>query len=140
MNFSRGHRREEPEINFIPLIDVLLVILIFLMVSTTYNRYAALKINLPSAQANPAEKQPVAVEVAIDRNGRYVVNHAETPFQSVEQFGAALRRAAGAGPNEVPVVIHADAQTAHQAVINVMEAARAVGLTRITFATQAPAS
>lgn len=134
MNFNRGRRREEPEINFIPLIDMLLVILIFLMVTTTYSRFAELHISLPTANANPEDKQVVQVIVGVDRNGRYVINDQEQPFQSVAQFAEVLRTAAGKG--EPVLVIHADAQSSHQSVVNIMEAARVAGLNKLTFATQ----
>lgn len=134
MNFNRGRRREELEINFIPLIDMLLVILIFLMVTTTYSRFAELHISLPTANANPEEKQVVQVIVGVDRNGRYVINDQEQPFQSITQFAEVLRTAAGKG--EPVLVIHADAQSSHQSVVNIMEAARVAGLNKLTFATQ----
>lgn len=134
MNFNRGRRREELEINFIPLIDMLLVILIFLMVTTTYSRFAELHISLPAANANPEDKQVVQVIVGVDRNGRYVINDQEQPFQSITQFAEVLRTAAGKG--EPVLVIHADAQSSHQSVVNIMEAARVAGLNKLTFATQ----
>ena len=134
MNFNRARRRDEPEINFIPLVDMLLVILIFLMVTTTYSRFSELHINLPTADANPSDKNVLKVEVGIDRSGRYVVNERQLAFQSINQFADALRAAAGKG--DPVIIIHADAQTPHQAVVNVMEAARVASLSRLTFATQ----
>lgn len=136
MNFKRGRHRDEPEINFIPLIDMLLVILIFLMVSTTYSRFSELRINLPSADANPTETQIKQIDIGIDRNGRYVVADQPLMFQNATQFAQALRTVAGNG--DPVLVIHADAQAAHQAVVNVMEAARLAGLNKLTFATQDP--
>ena len=135
MDFRRGSSREEPEINLIPMIDVLLVILIFLMVTTTFTRFAELKINLPTAEAvKPAERSD-EVHVAIDAQGKYVVNRTPMQFHSPQAFAEELRRAAG-GVAEPIVVINADANASHQSVINVMEAARLAGLNRITFATQ----
>lgn len=134
MNFNRGRRRDEPEINFIPLVDMLLVILIFLMVTTTYSRFAELHINLPTADANKADKQVVKIEVGIDRSGRYVINEQEMAFQSISQFADTLRGVAG--KDDPVIIIHADAQTPHQAVVNVMESARVAGLNKLTFATQ----
>lgn len=134
MNFNRGRRRDEPEINFIPLVDMLLVILIFLMVTTTYSRFSELKINLPTADANPADKRVLKIEVGIDRAGRYVINEREQAFQSITQFAEALRAAAGKG--DPVIIVHADAQTPHQAVVNVMESARVASLSKLTFATQ----
>ena len=134
----RGHReREDPEINFIPLIDVLLVILIFLMVTTTYQRIAELQITLPEANADPAKARPREVDVGLDAQGRYkIARDPSFTFTSVDDIAERLKRAAGDAKDPM-VVINADAQATHQAVIHVMEAARSAGLTHITFATQA---
>lgn len=128
--------REEPEINFIPLIDVLLVILIFLMVTTTYSRYAELKINLPSAEAAKAEERPEQIDVAVDAQGNYVVNRSPVAFRGPEALSQDLKRAAGEMKDPV-IVISADAKSPHQSVIHVMEAARIAGYGKITFTTQA---
>jgi biopolymer transport protein ExbD len=135
MNFMRGRQREEPEINLIPMIDVLLVILIFLMVTTTYARFSELQINLPRAQAEKQADRPAAVNVAVDERGHYTVNNVPLAFSGIEGLSAELRRAAGNNP-EPPVIINADANATHQSVVNVMEAARLAGLSHITFATQ----
>lgn len=137
MNFRRGQQREEPEINLIPMIDVLLVILIFLMVTTTFSQFAELQINLPTAQAEKPEEKPAAVNVAVDATGRYVVNGKPYVGQNVDGLALELKRAASDVGKEPVVVINADASATHQAVVNVMEAARQAGLSRITFATQA---
>ncbi|HYL24056.1 MAG TPA: biopolymer transporter ExbD [Burkholderiales bacterium] len=136
MNFQRGRGREPLEINLVPLIDVMMVIIIFLMITTTYSRYTELQINLPSAAE--AEKQPERaneVSVLVNAQGQYVVNRRAVAFRSVEQLAEELRRAAG-GAKEPMVVISADANATHQAVIRVMEAARLAGLSQITFTTQ----
>ena len=135
MNFRRGSSKEDPEINLIPMIDVLLVILIFLMVTTTFTRLAELKINLPTAEAVKPVERSDEVHVAIDPQGKYVVNRTPIQFHSPQAFAEELRRAAGAAAEPI-VVINADANASHQSVINVMEAARLAGLNRITFATQ----
>jgi biopolymer transport protein ExbD len=137
MDFRRGLGKEEPEINLIPMIDVLLVILIFLMVTTTFTRFAEIKINLPTAEANRPLERPNEVQIAVDAEGNYVINRNKVAFRSVEAFAEDLRRAA-AGLNEPVVVINSDAKANFQWVVNVMEAARLAGLTRITFATQGP--
>jgi biopolymer transport protein ExbD len=139
MNLRRIANRDEPEINFIPLIDVLLVILIFLMVTTTYQRVAELQITLPEAEADPAKQRPREVNVGIDAQGRYVIDRTVFTFTGVPSLADALRRAAGDAKEPV-VIINADANATHQSVIHVMEAARQAGLTRITFATQAPSA
>jgi biopolymer transport protein ExbD len=128
--------REEPEINFIPLIDVLLVILIFLMVTTTYSRYAELQINLPTADAERQLDRADQIDVAVDPKGRYRVNRKAITFTTPAAFSAELRRAAGSAKDPV-IVITADAHAPHQSVINVMESARIAGYGKITFTTQA---
>jgi biopolymer transport protein ExbD len=135
MNFRRGRREDYPEINLIPFIDILLVIVIFLAVTTTYARFAELKINLPTSSATQTPQQPKQIEVAVAENGRYQIDSTPIGDASVDELAAALKQAA-ASQSEAVVVINADARAAHQSVVNVMEAARRVGLTRITFATQ----
>ena len=136
MNFQRGREKEPLEINLVPMIDVMLVILIFLMVTTTYSKYTELQINLPSAQAERQSDRPNEVAVLVSAQGHYVVNKTPVPFKSVDQLADELRRA-GAALKEPVVVITADAAATHQAVIRVMEAARIAGLSQITFTTQA---
>lgn len=137
MNFRRGQERETPEINLIAMIDVLLVILIFLMVTTTFTRFAEIKINLPTAEANKPAERANEIQIGVDALGKYVIDRNPVEFASVEQLAGELRRAA-VNQKEPVVVINADAKASHQSVINVMEAARLAGLTRITFATQGP--
>jgi biopolymer transport protein ExbD len=135
MNLRGQRPHDEPEINFIPLIDVLLVILIFLMVTTTYQRFAELQITLPEADADPVKERPAEINVAIDSQGRYVIDRTVFQFTTPAALAAELRRVAGTAKEPV-VIISADASATHQAVVNVMEAARQAGLVRITFATQ----
>lgn len=136
MRFRPRAFREEPEINFIPLIDVLLVILIFLMVTTTYSRFAELKINLPTADAAKPADQADRIDIAVDVQGRYLVNRTAVAFQGPQAFSEELKRAA-AGMKDPVIVISADANAPHQSVINVMESARIAGYGKITFTTQA---
>ena len=137
MNFQRGKKRDDPEINLIPLIDVLLVILIFLMVTTTYARFSELKINLPTSGAEQTPTKPHQIEVTVDESGNYQIDDTTLAQASVDVLAQTLKRAAGSD-TEAVVVINADAKATHQSVINVMEAARQVGMSRITFATQNP--
>jgi len=137
MNLRSTRGRDDPEINFIPLIDVLLVILIFLMVTTTYQRIAELQITLPEADAEQLKQRPKEINVGIDAQGRYVVDKTPFTFSSVGSLADLLRKAAGDAKDPV-VVINADANATHQSVIHVMEAARIAGLVHITFATQSP--
>ena len=134
MKFGR-RRPEEPEINLIPFIDVLLVVLIFLMLSTTYSRFTELQINLPSADAEPLSDRPVEIVVAVAVDGRYTVNKLPVDGRSIEALTAALAGAAQGRPETV-VIVSADALAAHQSVVNVLDAARRAGLSRLTFAAQ----
>lgn len=139
MKFSKNRRRDEPEINFVPLIDVLLVILIFLMATTTYSRFAELKINLPTAEAEKTDEQKQTIQVAVSANGQYAVNEMPAIFSNSDEFAVVLRRAAGNNPDPM-IVVNADAQASHQSVVNVMEAARTAGYGKLTFATQTSAN
>ena len=135
MNFQRGHEKEPLEINLVPLIDVMMVILIFLMITTTYNRYTELAINLPSADAAKPAERANEIAVLVNAQGQYVINKRAVVYRTVEQLADELRRAGGAAKEPI-VVISADANATHQAVIRVMEAARLAGLSQITFTTQ----
>ena len=137
MNFKRGNR-EEPEINLIPFIDVLLVVLIFLMLSTTYSKFTEMQIKLPVADTEAQRDYPKEVIVMVSSDGRYSVNKTTVEGRSVDIVGQALLAAAKAGKDSV-IIISADALSSHQSVITVMEAARRVGLSQITFATQSTA-
>jgi len=137
MHFRHGSR-EEPEINLIPFIDVLLVVLIFLMLSTTYSKFTEMQLRLPVADVEAQRDYPKEVIVAVSADGRYAINKTVLPDRSVETVTAALAAAAGGAKDNV-VIISADASAAHQSVITVMEAARRAGLMQITFATQSAA-
>jgi len=134
MQFRRS-RHDEPEINLIPLIDVLLVVLIFLVVTTTYARFSELQINLPEAQGDSAAEVPVQINVGVDERGAYAINEMAAGAATVEALVDALRAAAGSEKDPV-VVISADAHATHQSVIRVMDAARRAGFPRVTFVTQ----
>lgn len=134
MNFQKGRNREEPEINLIPMIDVLLVILIFLMITTTYSKFSGLEINLPTADGQAQRDQPNEVNVIVTASGDVMVNKVPVAGRDVETIVLALKRAAG--EREPVVIINADAKTPHQSVIDVMQAAQLSGLSHISFATQ----
>jgi biopolymer transport protein ExbD len=138
MKFSR-RRMEEPEINLIPFIDVLLVVLIFLMLSTTYSRFTELQVNLPAAEADKLRERPGEVIVAVSADGRYAVNRKGVDGRSVDVLTAELAAAAQGRADSV-VIVSADAMAAHQSVVNVLDAARRAGLSRVTFAAQAAQS
>lgn len=131
----RGSRQEEPRIDLIPFIDVLLVILIFLMLTTTYSRFTELQLTLPVANTEQMRDRPREVTVAVAADGRYAVNKTTLQGREVGDLAAALQAAASAGGDSI-LIISADAMAPHQSVITVMEAARRVGLSQVTFATQ----
>lgn len=135
MNFQRGRSRDEPEINLIPMIDVLLVILIFMMVTTSYAKFSELQINLPEAGGDAKKTQANTVTVSIDASEHYAINNQGVPYSNVDDMATWLKKAAG-DQSDPTIVIDADAKATHQSVINVMEAARRAGFGRITFTTQ----
>ncbi|MBR7782790.1 ExbD/TolR family protein [Undibacterium luofuense] len=143
MNFRKGRGREEPEINLIPFIDVLLVILIFLMVTTTYSRFTELQITLPTADAEKAQDKPQQIEIGIDAQGRYKINTQAVSFIDTQTLAEDLKKAAaeigkqqsGAAVDPV-IIINADKAATHQSVIDVLEAARIAGMAKVTFAAQ----
>lgn len=138
MNF-RKHRHEEPEINLIAFIDVLLVVLIFLMMSTTYSKFTELQVTLPTAEADKPRERPAEIIVSVAGDGRYAVNRKALDGRSVEALTVELSAAASVLKEPV-VIVSADATAAHQAVINVLDAARRAGLPRLTFAAQSGAA
>ncbi|PKO34791.1 MAG: biopolymer transporter ExbD [Betaproteobacteria bacterium HGW-Betaproteobacteria-7] len=137
MKFQRGRSREEPEINLIPMIDVLLVIIIFLMLTTTYSKFSGLEINLPTADATKQNEQPNEIDVAVTASGQILVNKSPLPASDVKAIADALRRAAGERQDPV-IVINADAKATHQSVVDIMQAAQTAGYPHISFATQTP--
>jgi biopolymer transport protein ExbD len=137
MNF-RPRAKDEPEINLIPFIDVLLVVLIFLMLTTTYSKFTEMQLKLPVADTDAQRDYPREVLVAVSSDGRYMINKQPVSGRSPETLAQSLTEAAKAGKDSV-VIISADATATHQSVITVMEAARRVGLSQITFATQSSA-
>ena len=135
MNFRRGSQEDELEINFIPLIDVLLVIIIFLVVSTTFSKFSELKINLPTAEAIPQEKDLDKVDIVITSDNQYFINDVQIINNTIAGILEELQKLKS--NNDLPtVIINADAMSNHQSVINVMEAARLSGLNKVTFATK----
>lgn len=134
MRFTRTDSHNDPELNFIPLIDVLLMTLIFLVVTTSFSREAQLRIKLPEATAE-ASVEPGSVRVAIDAKGQYFVNGSQLLNGSPAVVRRAMQQAAGNDKNPV-VVLYADAKTPHEAVVRAMDVARRLGFTHLTFATQ----
>lgn len=136
MNFRKNRHADEPEINLIPFIDILLVIIIFLVITTTYSRFTELKVSLPVADANAPEQKLQQIHVAVTADGRYAINNRLLPYANPMGLAGDLIAAAN-NASDVTIVINADAGAAHQSVVNVLEAARIAGLARITFAAQA---
>ena len=142
MNFRKGGKgRAEPEINLIPFIDVLLVIFICLMVTTTYSRFTELQINLPTADANAAHQRPNEIQIGVDSRGNYKINQKPVARIDVADLAENLKIAVtemgnSANASEPIVIINADGSASHQSVIDVLEAARLAGLSKITFAAQ----
>ena len=134
MNFRENYK-EDPELNLIPLIDVLLVILIFLMVTTTYSKYAELQINLPTADAEKQLDRPNEIAVGITAAGQMVINRQPVTFRDVNDLADLLRRAAANLKNPI-VVINGDQGSSLQSTVNVMEAARIAGLQQVSISTQ----
>ena len=139
MKFRSTLEGEEPEVNLIAFIDILLVVLIFLMVTTTYSRFTELQVNLPIADAEKLQQRPREIVVSVASDGRYALNQQPLEGRDVESLAQALRTASG-GQAEAMVIVSADAMAVHQSVINVLDAARRAGLVRITFAAQSPSA
>jgi biopolymer transport protein ExbD len=138
MKFRRGED-EQPELNLVPLIDVMLMTLIFLVVTTSFSKEAQLRIRLPEASAQTTQPQPSSLRVAINAKGQYFINDKQLLKGTPDALRNAMARAAGSEKDPL-VIIHADAQTPHQFVIHVMDASRRLGFTRLTFATQQPSA
>lgn len=134
MRFARTVK-DDPEINLIPMIDVLLVIIIFLMLTTTYARYAELKVNLPSADAEKKLERANEIDVVVSAGGQYLIQRKPVQFRNVGEFAEDLRRAS-AGLKQPVVVINADNNATHQSVIRVMDAARQAGIGQVVFAVE----
>ena len=123
----------EPEINLIPFIDVLLVVLIFLMISTTFTRYQELAITLPSANGNEAQAESKQIHIAVSRDGRFAINGKVTDAAQLSNALMQLNTNGNANPQ---VNIDADAKAPHQSVMTALEAARDANLSNIVFSSQ----
>ena len=132
----RSSRDDEPELNLVPLIDVMLMTLIFLVVTTSFSKEAQLRIRLPEASVE-AKSERAGLRVVVDAKGQYFINEQQLLNNTPEVLRNAMVRAAGTDKNPI-VIIHADAKTPHESVIRVMDAARRLGFTQLTFATQQP--
>lgn len=134
MRLKEEHE-DEVDINLTPLIDVVFLLLIFFMISTTFIHDSRIKLNLPVADAKAQEKQPHTLEIAIDAQGHYFINGRSLVNRRPESIRAAMAKAAG-GNKDPLIIIDADAATTHQSVINVLDVARELGFLHISFATR----
>ncbi|MDH5784909.1 MAG: biopolymer transporter ExbD [Chromatiales bacterium] len=130
-------RREEPDVNLTPLIDVVFLLLIFFMVSTTFERETEITIELPEASGKQVDVVPAKIDITIDAKGRYFINEIEVINTEIETLKKAISKAAGK-EKKPRVLLSADKDTPHQAVIRAMDAARQLGFVNLTFATSKP--
>ena len=135
MNLRPDRTDERVDINLTPLIDVVFLLLIFFMVSTTFDRHANLKVELPEANAPISQQQQDSVVIAIDAEGNYFINDRQLVNTTLETLKIALRKTVTDKEKDVPLVLRADAKTPHQSVVRAMDAASQLGLTRLSIAT-----
>ena len=137
MNLRPGHKEEGVEVNLTPLIDVVFLLLIFFMVSTTFDRHATLKVALPESSVKATQKQDEPLVLSIDAKGNYFLNDRQIVNQSLDTLMQALKRTIGneAAIKETALVLRADANTPHQSVVRAMDAASRLGLTKLSIAT-----
>lgn len=134
MNLRPNREKEPLDVNITPLIDVVFLLLIFFMVTTTFDRQAQLKVKLPEASASTEEMQSETIILAIDVKGQYYINDKQLVNTTIKTLKQALIKAMGEN-KEIPLILKADAKTPHQAVVTAMDAAAQVGLTRLSIAT-----
>lgn len=135
----RPQRRDDPEVNLTPLIDVVFLLLIFFMVSTTFDREAQLKVELPQASSDPVEVPEQVLEITININGDYFINEQQVINTEPETLRRAIVQSIGAR-RDMPVIVRADARTPFQAVVTAMDVTGQLGLTQLSLATSQPPS
>ncbi|MBT8126312.1 MAG: biopolymer transporter ExbD [Gammaproteobacteria bacterium] len=135
MNLRPERTDQRVDINLTPLIDVVFLLLIFFMVSTTFDRHANLKVELPEASATISQQQQDPVVISIDADGNYFINDRQLVNTTLETLKIALRKTVAEKEKDVPLVLRADATTPHQSVVRAMDAAAQLGLTRLSIAT-----
>ena len=134
MNLRPNREKEQLDVNITPLIDVVFLLLIFFMVSTTFDRQAQLKVKLPEASATAEQQQTESIFLAIDAKGQYYINDKQLVNTTIKTLKQALVKTMNEN-KEIAVILKADANTPHQAVVTAMDAAAQVGLTRLSIAT-----
>lgn len=139
MKFRKDSNTKQVEVNLTPLIDVVFLLLIFFMVSTTFEKQSQIKITLPEANtAETVEKEPQVIDIGIDPEGKYFVNTEELLKSDAETLKNMLVKVSQ-GKTDLPVIISADGKAPYQSVITVLDVASQLGMTQMTFATQQPA-
>ena len=133
----RPHPRKTPEVDITPLIDVVFLLLIFFMVSTTFDREAQIMVELPEATGEEAQHEQEELDITIDASGVFFINQQEVINTEIETLKRAIQKAVGDN-KDLPVIINADARTPHQAVMTAMDAASQLGLVRMTFSAHRP--
>jgi biopolymer transport protein ExbD len=134
MNLRPGHKEESVEVNLTPLIDVVFLLLIFFMVSTTFDRHARLKVSLPEASTKATQQQQDPLVLSIDAKGNYFINDRQVVNKKLDTLKRAIQKTIG-DDKDVSLVLRADANTPHQSVVRAMDAASQLGLTRLSIAT-----
>ena len=135
MNLRPGYKKEEDvEINLTALIDVVFLLLIFFMVSTTFDRHANLKVQLPESSTQTQKSSDEPLVLTIDAKGKYFINERQVVNTSLDTLKSALQQTVG-DKKDIAIMLRADANTPHQAVVRAMDAAAQLGLTRISIAT-----
>jgi len=138
MNLRPGHKEENVEVNLTPLIDVVFLLLIFFMVTTTFDRHAKLKVSLPEASVKATQQQDNPLVLSIDAKGNYFINDRQIVNQQLNTLKQAILKtisSSGSNITDVAMVLRADANTPHQSVVRAMDAASQIGLTRLSIAT-----
>jgi biopolymer transport protein ExbD len=138
MNLRPGHKEESVEVNLTALIDVVFLLLIFFMVTTTFDHHARLKVSLPEASAKASQQQKDPLVLSIDAKGNYFINDRQVVNQTLDTLKQALRKSIADEQTDyadVALVLRADANTPHQAVVRAMDAAAQLGLTKLSIAT-----
>lgn len=131
----RSQGVDEPDVNLTPLIDVVFLLLIFFMVSTTFDKESELSIELPSAKGEVADREVLQVEISIDAQSNYAINNERLINSQINTLKAAIAKVAG-DKRDIPMIISADGRASHQSVVAAMDAARQLGFSRLTFATR----
>ena len=134
MNLRPGHKEESVEVNLTPLIDVVFLLLIFFMVSTTFDRHAKLKVSLPESSAKATQQQVEPLVLSIDASGNYFINDRQVVNKTLDTLKQALQKTVG-DDKDIALVLRADANTPHQSVVRAMDAASQLGLTKLSIAT-----